>query len=65
MRIIIDIDEIRHEGRKTIRARTKWYANEDDDARVRNCGVEIYECIKEGFGNGFQGGIIIHQGEQQ
>ena len=63
MRIIIDIDQVKVNGRKTVRARTKWYASGDDDARVRNCGVEIYECLKEGFGSGFEGGLIVHQGE--
>ena len=65
MRIIIDIDQVKHDGRKTVRARTKWYANAADDTRVRNCGIEIYECIKDGFGSGFVGGIIEHQGEQK
>ena len=66
MRIIIDIDQARDShGKRAVRARTKWYANAKDDLRVHNCGVEIYEALKDGFGTGFVGGIIEHQGEQK
>ena len=36
-----------------------------DGLRVRNCGVEIYEYLKEGIGGGFEGGVIIHEGERK
>ena len=28
-------------------------------------GVEIYDVIKEGFGRGFEGGLVIHEGERK
>lgn len=64
MRIIIDIDVARDShGKRSVRARTKWYANAKDDLRVHNCGVEIYNALKEIFDSAFVGGIMIHQGE--
>lgn len=64
MRIIIDIDEAKNEhGKRSIRARTKWYANAKDDLRVHNCGVEIYNALKEIFDSAFVGGIMEHKGE--
>ena len=29
---------------------------------MQNCGVEIYNIIVDGFGKGFTGGEIIHEG---
>ena len=66
MRIIINIDEGKDErGKKAIRLRSNYYFNGKDGLRVRNCGVEIYDAIKEGFGSGFVGGEIIHEGERK
>jgi len=66
MRIIINIDEGKDErGKKTIRLRSNYYFNGKDGQRVRNCGVEIYKCLKEGIGGGFEGGVIIHEGEKK
>jgi len=65
MRIIIDIDEVRdREKGKSVRVRTKWYNNSGDCLRVRNCGVEIYNAIKEGFDQRTTGGIVVHEGEK-
>ena len=66
MRIIINIDEGKDDkGKKAIRLRSSYYFNGKDGLRVRNCGVEIYECLKEGIGGGFEGGVIIHEGEKK
>ena len=66
MRIIINIDEGKDErGKKAIRLRSGYYFNGKDGLRVRNCGVEIYDAIKEGFGRGCEGGLVIHEGEQK
>ena len=68
MRIIINIDEVKdpdRPGKRTIRVRANYYFNDGDKLRVQNCGVEIYNIIKEGFGRGFEGGIIIHEGEKK
>ena len=65
MRILLNIDEGKDaSGRKAIRIRTNYYHNSNDCLRVRNCGVEIYNLIKEAFTNNFEGGVIIHQGER-
>lgn len=66
MRIIINITEGKDDkGKKAIRVRTGYTFNSDDCLRVQNCGVEIYECIKDGFGGGFTGGVIEHEGERK
>ena len=68
MRIIINIDEAKdpdRPGKKTVRVRTGYYFNSDDELRIQNCGVEIYNILKEGFGRGFEGGLIIHEGEKK
>ena len=66
MRIIINIDEARDEkNQRTIRVRTGYYFSGKDKLRVQNCGVEIYNILKEGFGRGFEGGLIIHEGEKK
>ena len=68
MRIIINLDTVRdtaHPSRKTIRVRTNYYFSDGDELRVKNCGVEIYNIIKDGFGRGFEGGLIIHEGEKK
>ena len=65
MRIIINIDEAKDaKGKRNIRVRTGYHFNTEDKVRVMNCGVEIYDIIKDGFGKGFEGGIIIHEGER-
>lgn len=64
MHITIEIDSARDlTGRRAVRVRTKWRASATDDMRIKNCGAEIYDAIKEGFGTGFVGGIIQHLGE--
>ena len=68
MRININIDEVKdpdRPGKRTIRVRTGYYFSDGDKLRVQNCGVEIYNIIKEGFGRGFEGGVIIHDGEKK
>ena len=66
MRIQIDIDEARDvTGRKAVRVRTRYRRNPRDCVRVANCGIEIYECIKQGFDTAVSGGIIEHLGERQ
>ena len=67
MRIIINIDAAKdpnRPGKKAVRVRTGYYLNSGDDLRIQNCGVEIYAALKEGFGRGFEGGEIIHEGER-
>ena len=41
---------IRTASARSAPAPTKWYANAKDNLRVHNCGIEIYEALKEGFG---------------
>ena len=66
MRIIINVDEGKDDkGKKAIRLRSSYYFKVKDGLRVRNCGVEIYECLKEGINGGFEGGVIIHEGEKK
>lgn len=68
MRIIINIDEAKdpdRPGRKTVRVRTGYYFSGGDKLRIQNCGVEIYNILKEGFGRGFEGGLVIHEGERK
>lgn len=65
MRIIIDLDQVRREGKKMVRFRTKFYRNGGEPLYVQNCGVEIYNILKEGFGRGFEGGLVIHEGERK
>lgn len=68
MRIIIDIDAVKDPDRickKTVRVRTCYYFSSGDELRIQNCGVEIYNILKEGFGRGFEGGLIIHEGEKK
>lgn len=63
MRIIIDIREGRDaKGKRAVMCRTHYFKSAKDCLRVHNCGVEIYNCIKEGFGSGFVGGEIVHEG---
>lgn len=66
MRIIINIDEAKDgNGKKAVRVRTGYYFSSGDELRVQNCGVEIYNILKEGFGRGFNGGLVIHEGEKK
>jgi hypothetical protein len=68
MRIIINIDAVKDPdryGKKAVRVRTGYTFNSGDKLAVQNCGVEIYNLLKEGFGRGFEGGIIIHEGERK
>lgn len=68
MRIIINIEAVRdpnRRDRKTIRVRTGYDRSTNDSLRIQNCGLEIYNIIKEGFRRGFEGGLIIHEGERK
>ena len=68
MRIIINIDAVkdpRRIGMKAVRVRTGYTFSGGDELRIQNCGVEIYNIIKEGFGLGFEGGLVIHEGERK
>lgn len=68
MRIIINIDAVKdpdRPGKKTVRIRTGYTFSGGDPIRIMNCGVEIYDIIKEGFGRGFEGGFVIHEGERK
>ena len=68
MRILINIDEAKdpdRPGKKTVRVRTGYYFSGGDELRIQNCGVEIYNVLKEGFGRGFEGGLVIHEGERK
>ena len=68
MRILINIDEAKdpdRPGKKTVRVRTGYQISSGDELRIMNCGVEIYDVIKEGFGSGFEGGLVIHEGERK
>lgn len=63
MRIIIDLDQVRHEGKKMVRFRTRFYRNKDDAIYVQNAGVEIYEIMKDGLNASIQNAVIEHEGE--
>lgn len=66
MRIIINITEGKDDsGKKAVVVRTGYYMNGKDCLRVQNTGTEIYNLIVEGFGNGFEGGVIKHEGERK
>ena len=68
MRIFINIDAVKDPAKpekQAIRVRTGYTFNSDDQVRIMNCGKEIYDLIKDGFGRGFQGGIIIHEGQRK
>lgn len=63
MRIIIDLDQVRREGKKMVRFRTKFYRNGGEPLYVQNCGVEIYELLKQGLNASIQNAVIEHEGE--
>lgn len=65
MRIIIDIDTAREQGRRKIRVRSRFYRNKDDCLRVENAGVVIYNEIERGLSfDSFAGDLIFqHEGE--
>ncbi|MBQ1429107.1 MAG: hypothetical protein IIZ06_05510 [Kiritimatiellae bacterium] len=68
MRIIINIDAVKDPdriGKKTVCVRTGYYFSSGDELGIQNCGVEIYNILKEGFRRGFEGGLIIHEGEKK
>lgn len=69
MRIIVNIDEAKDaRGKKAVRVRLGYYRNSSDCVRVSNCGVEVYNCLKDAFtsgdGGGWNGGIIEIEGER-
>ena len=49
----------------TIKPTVGYYFNDGDKIRVQQCGVEIYNLLKEGFERSFTGGIIEFQGERK
>jgi len=63
MRIIIDLDQVRREGKKMVRFRTKFYRNGGEPLYVQNCGVEIYELLKQGLNASIENAVIEHEGE--
>ena len=63
MRIIIDLDQVRREGKKMVRFRTKFYRNGGEPLYVQNCGVEIYELLKQGLNASIENAVIKHEGE--
>lgn len=66
MRIILNIDTAKDtRGKKAVRLRCGYYLSSADDIRVSNCGVEIYNYIQEAFEKGFEGGIVIFEGEKK
>ena len=66
MRILIDISEGRDDSnRKAVKVRTSYFFNSDDCLRVRNCGTEIYNAIREGFDERMIGGVVSHEGERR
>ena len=68
MRILINIDAVKDPdriGKKTVRVRTGYTFSSGDKIGTMNCGVEIYNIIKEIFGHTFESGLIIHEGERK
>jgi len=66
MRIIINVNQGKDaKGKRAVVVRTGYYFNADDSLRIQNCGVDIYNIIKDGFGSGFTGGVIVHEGLQK
>ena len=63
MRIIIDLDQVRREGKKMVRFRTRFYRNGGEPLYVQNCGVEIYELLKQGLNASIENAVIKHEGE--
>lgn len=63
MRIIIDLDQVWREGKKMVRFRTKYYRNGGEPLYVQNCGVEIYELLKQGLNASIENAVIEHEGE--
>lgn len=63
MRIIIDLDQVRREGKKMVRFRTRFYRNGGEPLYVQNCGVEIYELLKQGLNASIENAVIEHEGE--
>lgn len=63
MRIIIDIDQTRTKRGKLVRFRTKFYRNGGEPLYVQNCGVEIYELLKQGLNASIENAVIEHEGE--
>lgn len=66
MRILINVDEVRKDKRKSVRIRVGWQSGCNDDIRVHNCGIEIYKLVEEAFtGGGFTGGEVVIEGERK
>ena len=63
MRIIIDLDQVRREGKKMVRFRTRFYRNGGEPLYVQNCGVEIDELLKQGLNASIENAVIEHEGE--
>lgn len=63
MRIIINIDQVRREGKKMVRFVTKYYRGGNEPLYVQNCGVEIYELLKQGLNASIENAVIEHEGE--
>ena len=63
MRIIIDLDQVRTKRGKMVRFRTKFYRKGGEPLYVQNCGVEIYELLKQGLSASIENAVIEHEGE--
>ena len=63
MRIIININQVRRGGKKMVRFVTKYYRGGGEPLYVQNCGVEIYELLKQGLNASIQNAVIEHEGE--
>ena len=66
MRIIINVEEAKDaNGKRAVRLRMGYQQNGGDGLRVTNCGIEIYNLLKEGFENSLTGGIMLFEGEKR
>ena len=66
MRIIINVEETKDaNGRRAVRLRMGYQHDDDDCLRVANCGIEIYNLLKEGFESSLKGGVMLFEGERR
>ena len=66
MRIIINVEEAKDaNGKRAVRLRMGYQHSNGDGLRVTNCGIEIYNLLKEGFENSLTGGIMLFEGERR
>ena len=66
MRIIINVEETKDEnGKRAVRLRMGYQHGANDCLRVTNCGIEVYNLLKEGFENSLKGGVMLFEGERR